>query len=230
MSQQTELVAQFLSSLKSGAAADLLAQDAGFQALNVDLKGKDAVLARFAASRRRLWRRGLDPGGQGRRGAGGRHFAERRQAHPHGAGEGRQDRAPPAADAAGRAAAAGRAQAAVRSQGAHRQRAQGAASRSSSPMSTRAGQPNVTFRGSTQAFSDDQLAIWVRNADGKMLRSIRQEPESGADVSRRGLEGDLQFPGPRPDRRRATRRGKQDLRRDGAGRARPRFRAISASP
>jgi general stress protein 26 len=36
------------------------------------------------------------------------------------------------------------------------------------------GQPNVTFRGSTQAYSDNQLAIWVRNEGGKMLRSIQK--------------------------------------------------------
>jgi len=39
------------------------------------------------------------------------------------------------------------------------------------------GQPNVTFRGSTQAYSDDQLAIWVRNEGGKMLRSIQRNPK-----------------------------------------------------
>ena len=50
MSQHTELVAKFLSGLKSGAAGDLLAPDAGFQALNVDLKGKEAVVERFTRS------------------------------------------------------------------------------------------------------------------------------------------------------------------------------------
>jgi hypothetical protein len=37
-----------------------------------------------------------------------------------------------------------------------------------------AGQPNLTFRGSTQVFSDTQLAIWVRNTSGKMIRSIQK--------------------------------------------------------
>jgi hypothetical protein len=36
-----------------------------------------------------------------------------------------------------------------------------------------AGQPNLTFRGSTQVFSDTQLAI-CRNASGKMIRSIQK--------------------------------------------------------
>src|SRR5436189_25640 len=34
------------------------------------------------------------------------------------------------------------------------------------------GQPVLSFRGSTQTFSDDQLAIWIRNADGSLLRSV----------------------------------------------------------
>jgi Pyridoxamine 5'-phosphate oxidase len=39
------------------------------------------------------------------------------------------------------------------------------------------GQPVVSFRGSTQAFSDDQLAIWVRNAEGNFIASIRKNPK-----------------------------------------------------
>jgi hypothetical protein len=39
------------------------------------------------------------------------------------------------------------------------------------------GQPVLSFRGSTQAFSDDQLAIWVRNADGNFLSSIKKNPK-----------------------------------------------------
>src|ERR1700720_331850 len=50
MSSQTDLVAKFLSSLQSGAATDLLAPDASFQALNVNLVGKDAVVERFTKS------------------------------------------------------------------------------------------------------------------------------------------------------------------------------------
>jgi predicted pyridoxine 5'-phosphate oxidase superfamily flavin-nucleotide-binding protein len=39
------------------------------------------------------------------------------------------------------------------------------------------GQPVLSFRGSTQAFSDDQLAMWVRNSDGYFLRSIEKNPK-----------------------------------------------------
>lgn len=39
------------------------------------------------------------------------------------------------------------------------------------------GQPILSFRGSTQSFSDDQLAIWVRNSDGLFLDSIGANPK-----------------------------------------------------
>jgi general stress protein 26 len=34
------------------------------------------------------------------------------------------------------------------------------------------GQPSLSFRGSTQAYSDNQLAIWVRNPEGGLLKSL----------------------------------------------------------
>ena len=39
------------------------------------------------------------------------------------------------------------------------------------------GQPILSFRGSTQSFSDDQLAIWVRNSDGNFLNAIAKNPK-----------------------------------------------------
>jgi len=39
------------------------------------------------------------------------------------------------------------------------------------------GQPIISFRGSTQAFSDTQLAIWVRNSDGNFLNSVAKNPK-----------------------------------------------------
>ncbi|HXQ51411.1 MAG TPA: pyridoxamine 5'-phosphate oxidase family protein [Stellaceae bacterium] len=176
MSQQTELVAQFLSSLKSGAAADLLAQDAGFQALNVDLKGRDAVLARFAASAAAYGDAGWTQEDKGDavqavgtlpNGArliltvqvkGGKIALLQQQMLP----------------------GAPRLPAALRLPSDLKARI-GNALKERHPIVIsyvdEAGQPNVTFRGSTQAFSDTQLAIWVRNADGKMLRSIRKNPK-----------------------------------------------------
>jgi hypothetical protein len=38
------------------------------------------------------------------------------------------------------------------------------------------GQPSLSFRGSTQVYSDDQLAIWVRNPEGGLLRSLSKNP------------------------------------------------------
>jgi hypothetical protein len=38
------------------------------------------------------------------------------------------------------------------------------------------GAPQLSFRGSTQAYSDDQLAIWVRNPEGRILESIEKNP------------------------------------------------------
>lgn len=39
------------------------------------------------------------------------------------------------------------------------------------------GQPIISFRGSTQVFSDTQLAIWVRNSDGNFLNSVAANPK-----------------------------------------------------
>lgn len=40
-----------------------------------------------------------------------------------------------------------------------------------------AGQPVLSFRGSTQALSDDQLAMWVRNAGGSFIKSVQKNPK-----------------------------------------------------
>jgi predicted pyridoxine 5'-phosphate oxidase superfamily flavin-nucleotide-binding protein len=39
------------------------------------------------------------------------------------------------------------------------------------------GQPSLSFRGSTQAYSDDQLAIWLRNAEGGLTKAIARNPK-----------------------------------------------------
>ena len=38
------------------------------------------------------------------------------------------------------------------------------------------GQPSVSIRGSLHVHSDSQLAIWIRNADGGVLRSVAVNP------------------------------------------------------
>lgn len=39
-----------------------------------------------------------------------------------------------------------------------------------------AGEPMLSYRGSTQAYSDDQLAIWVRNPDSGILKALSSHP------------------------------------------------------
>jgi general stress protein 26 len=38
------------------------------------------------------------------------------------------------------------------------------------------GQPSLSFRGSTQAYSDTALSIWARNPDGGLLKSLQKNP------------------------------------------------------
>jgi hypothetical protein len=38
------------------------------------------------------------------------------------------------------------------------------------------GQPVLSLRGSTQVYSDTQLSIWVRNADGGIVRTMARNP------------------------------------------------------
>jgi hypothetical protein len=39
-----------------------------------------------------------------------------------------------------------------------------------------AGRPRLSFRGSTQVFSDDQLGFWARNAEGSTMEAIKANP------------------------------------------------------
>jgi hypothetical protein len=39
------------------------------------------------------------------------------------------------------------------------------------------GAPNLSMRGSTQAYSDTQLSIWVRHASGGMANTLRKNPQ-----------------------------------------------------
>jgi uncharacterized pyridoxamine 5'-phosphate oxidase family protein len=38
------------------------------------------------------------------------------------------------------------------------------------------GQPRLSFRGSTQVYDKDKLAIWVRNPEGGLQRAIKSNP------------------------------------------------------
>ena len=38
------------------------------------------------------------------------------------------------------------------------------------------GQPKLSFRGSTQVFSDTELAIWVRDPNGGLVKALPNSP------------------------------------------------------
>jgi hypothetical protein len=38
------------------------------------------------------------------------------------------------------------------------------------------GAPQVSYRGSTQALSDTQLAVWIRNPQGRILAATKRNP------------------------------------------------------
>ncbi len=40
----------------------------------------------------------------------------------------------------------------------------------------RDGQPHLSFRGTTQTFSEDQLAVWIRNPQGGLVAAIEDNP------------------------------------------------------
>ena len=39
------------------------------------------------------------------------------------------------------------------------------------------GKPHISFYGSTHVHESDQLAIWVRNPDGALLRTLPERPD-----------------------------------------------------
>ena len=58
------------------------------------------------------------------------------------------------------------------------------------------GQPSLSYRGSAQAYSDNQLAIWIRNPEGGLLKALNggnnritamyRDPETRASIQFRG--------------------------------------------
>ncbi len=57
------------------------------------------------------------------------------------------------------------------------------------------GQPILSFRGSTQSFSEDQLAIWVRNSDGNFLNAIARNPKIALMYRDEDTKATYQFQG-----------------------------------
>jgi general stress protein 26 len=176
MSQQTDTVAKFFTSVKSGQlAADLLAEDAAFQALNINQKGKAAIIERFKGGNyaEANWATPEEKGGAVQavgtlpnasklvltvHVAGGKISLLQQQMVPGNPRPATELKIP--ADL--------------------KERLNNALKERHPIMITyvdETGQPNLTFRGSTQVFSDTQLAIWVRNGNGKMIRSIQKNPK-----------------------------------------------------
>lgn len=183
MANATEVLSAFLSSLKSGAPrADLLTENAKFQALNVNLEGRDEVLKRMSA----------DPGGKVYRDITWQppqlegSVAKVKGVLPpdapmggliltvHFSGERisivQQQGLPGAARPANELKLTPTIKSFVDNALASRH-----------PMLIAycddSGQPVLTFRGSLQALSDDQLAVWIRNAEGSFIRSIKTNPK-----------------------------------------------------
>ena len=51
------------------------------------------------------------------------------------------------------------------------------------------GKPNMTWRGSVVAFSDNQLGVWARNADGGTARTLEKHRTYGTGPAYRKLGG-----------------------------------------
>ena len=58
-----------------------------------------------------------------------------------------------------------------------------------------AGQPVLSFRGSTQVFSDTQLAIWVRSSGGGLLTAIGHNPKVALMYRDEDKKATFQFQG-----------------------------------
>jgi hypothetical protein len=57
------------------------------------------------------------------------------------------------------------------------------------------GQPILSFRGSVQVFSDDQLAMWIRNADGGFIHAIAANPRIALMYRDEDAKATYQFQG-----------------------------------
>jgi len=57
------------------------------------------------------------------------------------------------------------------------------------------GRPRLSFRGSTQAMSKDQLGFWIRNVEGSTVQAIRNNPYVALMYRKAGQPVFLQFSG-----------------------------------
>lgn len=57
------------------------------------------------------------------------------------------------------------------------------------------GQPVLTFRGSTQVLAKDQLAMWIRSADGAFIQAIARNPRVAMMYRNEDSKATYQFQG-----------------------------------
>ena len=57
------------------------------------------------------------------------------------------------------------------------------------------GRPRLTFRGSIQVFSDDQLGFWARNTEGSTMENIVTNPHVAMSFRNPTTRAMLQFSG-----------------------------------
>jgi hypothetical protein len=57
------------------------------------------------------------------------------------------------------------------------------------------GQPVLSYRGSVMADGDDRLAMWIRNAEGLLVRSIRANPKVALMYRNEDTKSTYQFQG-----------------------------------
>lgn len=193
-----DVLATFLASLKGGAPrADLLTEDAKFQALSLNLQGRDEVLKRMSSEatgklyRDIVWQtpqaedatvkvRGLLSGGGSAiltvHFRGERIALIQQQALPGAPPKANDLKLTPTIKALVNGALASR-----------------------HPMliayCDENGQPVLSFRGSIQVFGDDQLALWVRNAEGSFIRSIKRNPKVALMYRDEDTKATYQFQG-----------------------------------
>jgi hypothetical protein len=58
-----------------------------------------------------------------------------------------------------------------------------------------AGGPILSFRGSTHAFSDDQLALWIRKREGNFIQCIQRNPQVALMYRNEDTKATYQFQG-----------------------------------
>ncbi len=200
MADKTEIVRSFMESVSAGAPkAELLSENAVFRALNFNIPGKQAVLKRLTDENTSkvyktvTWQApfadkfdGIQIKGTPAGGAGGVIMTMLFEGDKISAVQ--QQNIPGAPRAASDVKLTDTIKTYVTD-----------ALATKHPMlvayTDEAGQPVLSFRGSTQAFSDDQIAMWVRNAGGSFIAAIKKNPKVALMYRNEETRATYQFQG-----------------------------------